>query len=145
VQNYPGTPTDTVNTSTTFAQSTVTMIRTVRTGENLHVVLWLLKDLCWIMDLRVVGLVMVLPTVWLAVWITWRSRNNRSDRFHSAAVVCWILANSTWMIGEFFMNDGTRPLAVVFFVTGLVLIAWYYLMPRPAEGCATHNTTVTKG
>ena len=97
MQNYPGTPTDTVNTSTTFAQSTVTMIRTVRTGENLHVVLWLLKDLCWIMDLRVVGLVMVLPTVWLAVRITWRSRNDRSDLFHSAAVVCWILANSTWI------------------------------------------------
>lgn len=121
------------------------MIRTVRNGENLHVVLWLLKDLCWIMDLRVVGLVMVLPTVWLALWIAWRARKDRSDLFHGAAVVCWILANSTWMIGEFFMNDGTRPLAVVFFVTGLLLIAWHYLMPRPAEGCATHNTTVTKG
>jgi hypothetical protein len=26
-----------------------------------------------------------------------------------------------------------------------VLIAWYYLTPRPTEVSATHNATVTKG
>ncbi len=109
------------------------MLRSVRTGENLHVVLWLLKDLCWIMDLRVAGLIMVLPTVLLAGWITWRSRRNAGELFPSAAVVCWILANSIWMIGEFFLDDGTRPLAVGFFVIGLLLIGWHFLVVAPRE------------
>jgi hypothetical protein len=104
----------------------MTTMRSLRGGENLHILFWLLKDLCWVMDLRVIGLALVVPTVWLAFWISWRSRDQRSDLFHSAAVVCWILANSTWMIGEFFMEDSTRPVAVVFFVAGLGILGWHY-------------------
>ena len=100
--------------------------RTLRGGENLHILFWLLEDLCWVSDLRIAGLALVVPTVWLALWICWRSREQGSDLFHSAAVVCWILANSTWMIGEFFLQDTTRPIAVTFFVAGRGLMAWHY-------------------
>jgi hypothetical protein len=46
-------------------------------------------------------------------------------------VVFWICANSIWMIGEFFYDDHTRHGATVFFVLGLLCVAWYYLVARP--------------
>jgi hypothetical protein len=103
------------------------MLSKVRQGEDLHIVLWLLKDLCWVMGLRWAGLVLVVPTVALAFWITWGERHERSALIHAFAVVLWIMANSTWMIGEFFFADGSRPLAVAFFVAGVLLLAWHYL------------------
>ena len=47
------------------------MLRSLRAGENFHILLWLLKDLCWIMDFKVLGMIMVVPTVAMAVWIAW--------------------------------------------------------------------------
>lgn len=45
---------------------------------------------------------------------------------HNLAVIAWILANSTWMIGEFFFDDGIRPLALVFFGSGLIILFVFY-------------------
>jgi hypothetical protein len=107
------------------------MFKELRASENFHIVLWLLKDLCWVMDLKVAGIVMVVPTVSMAVHIAWRSRHEIGELLHSVAVVLWIMANSTWMIGEFFFNDGIRPLAALFFVLGLLTVSWYYLVLLP--------------
>jgi hypothetical protein len=103
----------------------------LRASENFHIVLWLFKDLCWVQDLKVLGTLMVAPTVLMAMWIAWRCRTDIGEFLHSLAVVCWIMANSTWMLGEFFLHDGTRPLATVFFVLGLCCVGWYYLILRP--------------
>jgi ABC-type Mn2+/Zn2+ transport system permease subunit len=103
----------------------------IRASENFHIVLWLFKDLCWVQDLKVLGTLMVAPTVVMAAWIAWRSREDIGELLHSLAVVCWILANSTWMLGEFFFHDSTRPLASVFFMLGLGCVAWFYVVIRP--------------
>ena len=103
----------------------------LRASENYHIVLWLVKDLCWVMDMRVLGALMVPPTVLMAMWIAWRSREDAAEMLPTLAVVFWILANATWMLGEFFANDGTRPAAVVLFGLGICCIAWYYLVVRP--------------
>lgn len=102
------------------------MLRSLRAGENFHILLWLLKDLCWIMDFKVLGMIMIVPTVAMAVWIAWSSRTDRVELLHSLAVVFWIMANGTWMIGEFFYDDGTRPIAAGFFGAGLLCILPYY-------------------
>lgn len=106
------------------------LFRTIRSTENFHIVLWLFKDLCWVMDLHVLGVVMITPTLLMAMWIAWRSRAT-SEFLHSLAVVFWISANSVWMIGEFFYADHTRHLASLFFVAGLLCVAWYYLVLLP--------------
>ncbi len=98
----------------------------VRPLENLHILLWLLKDICWVMMAEVPGLLMIIPTLFLAMRITWLSRNNRADLYHNLAIVFWIMANSTWMVGEFFFNDGWRAPAKIFFVAGLLVVSWYY-------------------
>lgn len=79
------------------------------------------------MDFQILGVCMILPTVLVAFFITWRTRKIIAELFHNLAVCCWVCANSVWMIGEFFYDDTTRPYATVFFVTGVLIMAYYYL------------------
>lgn len=100
----------------------------IRRYENIHIVLWLLKDTCWVLMWRTAGMMMIVPTVLLAIYITWLSRTHKRELSFNLAVCCWILANSTWMIGEFYYDDNTRPLALVFFIGGFLNIGVHYLM-----------------
>jgi len=98
-----------------------------RPFENFHIVLWLVKDLCWCMLSKTLGVVMIFPTVALAIYITWLHRHTKVELFHNLAVVFWLFANCIWMLGEFYVEDKTRPLALVFFVAGLGTASWYYI------------------
>jgi hypothetical protein len=102
------------------------MEQKVRKSENLHIVLWLLKDLCWVADWKLAGTIMIVPTISVAVYITIIARSSYSELMHNLAVVCWICANSIWMVGEFYFNDGTRPPAMIFFGLGLLIVGYYY-------------------
>ena len=106
------------------------MLKSVRKFENLHITCWLLKDTCWVMDLKIPGMIMILPTVFLAFYITYRFRSVPSEFYHNLAVCSWILANSVWMIGEFFFDDTLRPYSIFFFCTGLLVLVIYYLFIR---------------
>lgn len=94
--------------------------------ENLHILLWLFKDMCWALVWRPGGVIMIIPTVSVAIYLLIKSRNRRTELYHNAAVVMWITANSSWMIGEFFNKD-LRPTAVVFFVLGICILLVYYV------------------
>jgi hypothetical protein len=98
------------------------MLDRIRKFENLHILLWLLKDTCWIMNWRELGMLMIAPTVATAFYISWLSRKDPKELMHNLAVCCWILANSIWMVGEFFFDDSTRNFALIFFLIGLALI-----------------------
>ena len=100
--------------------------------ENVHIFLWLLKDACWAMNFKVGGLVMIVPTIAVAVYILWRSRQHRQDFFHNIAVCCWITGNSTWMAGEFFDTE-LRPVAASVFVAGLLILVFYYVFYFKAD------------
>ena len=106
-----------------------------RRTENLHILLWLLKDISWAMNLRIAGLVMIVPTLTVAILITWQTRHMKSELFHNLAVDFWITANCTWMIGEFFHWDenlwhgyGLRQASIIPFALGLGILAYYYLV-----------------
>lgn len=98
-----------------------------RRFENLHIYLWLFKDMCWCFDLKTLGMIMIVPTIIGAVTITWLLRRHVVELVHNLAVCLWILANGTWMFGEFYLNDTTRPWALVFFVAGISLLTIFYL------------------
>lgn len=115
----------------------------VRVHENLHVILWLVKDLSWLMEYKVMGLVMVLPTVAVALLIAWESRHDRSELFHACAVTLWIMANSTWMIADFFFQEKGHWIAQAFFLCGLGLLGIYYLIVLPITN-RRRNTEGTK-
>lgn len=95
--------------------------------ENFHIVLWLIKDLCWCTLSETLGVIMIAPTVSLAIYITWLHRKTKVELLHNTAVVLWLGANSVWMIGEFYFDDGLRNIALVFFVAGLATAAYYYV------------------
>jgi prepilin signal peptidase PulO-like enzyme (type II secretory pathway) len=107
-----------------------------RRTENLHILMWLLKDLCWAMLWKPLGVAMLVPTLVVAVLITWQTRRLKAELFHNLAVVCWITANGYWMITEFFWEniDALRYYTAIPFCMGLGFIALYYLIVLPREG-----------
>lgn len=102
-------------------------LKDIRKVENMHVALWLLKDVSWCQSWHVLGLLMVAPTLAVAGYITWKTRAIASEFYHNLVVCLWICANITWMIGEFFFQDGTRGYARFFFFAGMGILAAHYL------------------
>ncbi|HRH66945.1 MAG TPA: hypothetical protein PLU53_11650 [Bacteroidia bacterium] len=103
-------------------------IHDIRKIENFHILLWLLKDLCWVSLSKIMGVVMIVPTLAFAVYITWKNRFDKTELLHNLAICSWICANSVWMIGEFYFEDGTRGISMFFFLAGLASMAYYYLI-----------------
>lgn len=70
---------------------------------------------------------MIFPTLAVAIYSTFIGRIDRSIFTHNLAVVFWIGANSVWMIGEFFLEDSTRPFTLLLFFSGIVVLMFHYL------------------
>ena len=109
--------------------------------ENLHIVFWLLKDISWCMVWKPIGILMIFPTLIIAIVIAYRNRQVMSELTHNVAIVFWICANSYWMISEFagfdtkliFQTYTYKHLAVIPFLIGIAILAWYYLLKAPRE------------
>ncbi len=112
-----------------------------RKMENMHIVFWLFKDISWCMIWKVLGIAMIFPTLAVAVVIAWRTRSMKSELAHNLAITFWIAANSYWMISEFFGFDSiplfnsysVRHLALIPFLTGVLILGYYYLFQRREE------------
>jgi hypothetical protein len=109
-----------------------------RKVENMHILLWLIKDACWAMNFRILGVLMIIPTLTVALLITWQTRRVTAELMHNLAVDFWITANCMWMVGEFFQWDenlvgawGLRQFALVPFAIGLLILFYYYLILAP--------------
>lgn len=98
----------------------------LRKKENLHIVFWLIKDLCWAMVWKPLGLFMILPTVSIAVYLLWKNWMDGTERSHNAAVLLWILANSFWMSVEFLGKEELKSWSVIPFGFGLLILAIHY-------------------
>ena len=118
--------------------------------ENLHIVFWLFKDISWCMIWRELGIIMIIPTLSVAIYIAYRTRNIKSELAHNLAVAFWISANSYWMISEFFGFDESKVfggyegkhLAMIPFIIGVIILAWYYLIQRPKEAKSEQVVTM---
>ncbi|TLY53307.1 MAG: hypothetical protein E6K53_01425 [Gammaproteobacteria bacterium] len=106
-----------------------------RRKENLHIVFWLMKDISWCLMWRTFGMIMIVPTLGAAIWITWRGRAFATDLAHNLAVVFWITANAWWMTAEFFDFDekilwhgiSGRHFALIPFAIGAAVLLKHYL------------------
>jgi hypothetical protein len=120
-------------------QQTYSIPLRFRKMENLHIVFWLLKDISWCMVWKPLGIAMIFPTLIIAIVIAWRNREYVSEVCHNVAIVFWITANAYWMISEFLAFDSKvlfgaytfKHLAIIPFVAGIVMLAYYYLVWRP--------------
>lgn len=113
----------------------------IRKMENMHIAFWLMKDISWCMIWKELGMAMIIPTLSVAIWIAWRTRNLVSELAHNLAVVFWISANAYWMISEFFHFDSMpvwgdftgKHLALIPFAAGALILLYYYIVQRPKE------------
>jgi len=121
-----------------------------RQMENRHILFWLLKDISWCMVWKTLGILMIGPTLGIALVIAWRTRSLKSELAHNLAIVFWITANSYWMLSEFFgfdtvpigtITDG-KHLAIIPFGIGLLILAWYYLVQKPRETREAQTATL---
>lgn len=107
--------------------------------ENLHIIFWIFKDISWCILLKPLGIAMIFPTLIIALVIAWRTRHFISEACHSIAIVFWIIANSYWMLTEFFEFDTEvfyghitfKHIALLPFILGALTLAWYYLYWKP--------------
>ncbi|MGI4738264.1 MAG: hypothetical protein ACRYG7_24105 [Janthinobacterium lividum] len=112
-----------------------------RQMENTHILFWLVKDISWCMVWKTLGILMIGPTLGIALLIVWRTRHLQSELAHNLAIVFWISANSYWMLSEFLGFDTVRigtitdakHLAIIPFAIGLGILAYYYLVQKPRE------------
>ena len=105
-----------------------------RKMENLHILFWLVKDICWCMVFKPLGIAMIFPTLAIAVSIAWRTRHIVAELTHNIAIALWISANSMWMIAEFFaVDDIVKPYCLIPFSLGLLVLIYYYLIYSPLQ------------
>jgi hypothetical protein len=97
----------------------------IRGKENIHIYLWLIKDISWLLGYKWLGTAMILPTLVLAGYISYITRKNPLQFWPNLAVCCWISANVNWMLGEFYLYN-YKPLSAIFFVMGLLLMLVYF-------------------
>lgn len=108
--------------------------------ENLHILLWLIKDLCWALNIKTMAMLMIVPTLIIAILIAIQTRFIISELIHNLAVILWISANCTWMVGEFYGWDenligpyGLRQFSIIPFCLGLGILAYYYIFLASKE------------
>ena len=112
-----------------------------RKMENLHIVFWLFKDIAWCMFWKPLGIIMIIPTLSISIIIAYRTRNIFSELAHNLAITVWIMANSFWMCSEFlgidqlivFGNITVKHLAMIPFITGILILAYYYIIYKPTH------------
>lgn len=100
----------------------------IRHYENIHIPLWLIKDTCWMLQWRALGMAMIVPTLSVAIIITLKTWKEKDDEFWINLAICfWIAANSYWMICEFFHHEEIKDYAGFAFVAGMICVAYFYI------------------
>jgi len=100
------------------------MIDKIRKIENLHIVFWLVKDMCWMLEFKTAGAFMILPTLAMAFYVSYISKQNLNNYLVNSAIIFWILANSAWMMSDFYLNI-PKSVSFIFFIAGLATILIY--------------------
>lgn len=99
----------------------------IRRFENLHILLWLIKDTSWMMEWRMIGISMMFPTIFIAVWITLKTIKE-PEFYINLAILFWICANSYWMCCEFLGHVEYKNYAVIPFILGLISTGYFYMV-----------------
>jgi len=101
----------------------------MRHFENIHIPLWLLKDTCWMMQWKTLGMIMIAPTISVAVYIAFRSYGFKQFWLNSA-ICFWIAANAYWMCVEFFEREELKYYAAIPFCLGFICTFYFYLSKK---------------
>lgn len=92
--------------------------------DHFHILFWLIKDTCWVLEIRWLGVSMIFPTVFIALLISYKTFKSPSF-FVNLAVLFWISANSFWMCAEFFDFEQFKYYTGIPFALGFVSFGVY--------------------
>ena len=110
----------------------MTSKRYIKLLDTLHIPLWLVKDISWLMFWKPLGIFMIVPTVLVAFLLCIATRKITDKLMLNFSILCWIIANSNWMLGEFyewnFYEWNFRPFSFTFFSAGIVVMAIYFIL-----------------
>lgn len=99
----------------------------VKHYENLHIPLWLIKDTCWMMEWKEVGVIMIVPTMLVSIILVIFSWKRKEEEFWiNLAIFFWISANSYWMITEFVDRLDIKTYSLIPFILGMVCVVYFY-------------------
>ena len=86
-----------------------------------------MKDTCWLLQWKILGVTMIVPTLGVAIAIAYMNWKNKEDTFWINLAICfWITANAFWMCCEFFNHEEFKMYAGIPFVLGFVSVAVFY-------------------
>ncbi len=88
--------------------------------ETAHIPLWLIKDVCWLMDFKTYGVIMAVPTILVAILMTFMTYRDQNRFLPNVSIACWIIANANWMFDEFFALH-TKHYSIYPFVIGILV------------------------
>ncbi|TAG51236.1 MAG: hypothetical protein EAZ27_13785 [Cytophagales bacterium] len=94
--------------------------------DNFHIVLWLIKDIFWVKNEQLMGVFMILPTVGVAIVLTIQSMKQKQGFYSNFSILCWMVADSTWMADEFFVLN-IEWLTMSLFGLGIFSMLFYYV------------------
>lgn len=78
------------------------------------------------LEFRLTGAIMILPTLFVAIYIVIKTRQT-PELFINLAVLSWISANSFWMLMEFFNHNRYKEYSLAAFALGFIFVGTYYL------------------
>lgn len=96
----------------------------IRTYEYIHIPFWLVKDTCWALQIKSLGLLMIIPTFLLSLIIVYKTRKLIHDLLPNISISLWIAANSIWMCDEFF-ELGIKWVCYIPFLLGITVILFW--------------------
>lgn len=102
------------------------VLEKIRRFENLHIAFWLIKDTCWMLELKWLGAIVMIPTLYLAVYLVIKTYKTPGFLIN-LSVFFWIFANSYWMMMEFFNHNHYKNLASIPFALGFIFVGIFYL------------------
>jgi hypothetical protein len=92
--------------------------------ERLHVPLWLVKDMFWMLGYGELSLLFAAPTIIISILLIMVKRG--SERYVELMMGFWLTANTFWMAHELFKTN-TKGIALVMFMYGIIIFPMYLL------------------
>lgn len=89
--------------------------------------MWLLKDILWLQEKTLAAMMMIIPTVGVSLILTFQSYKNKEGFYLNFAILFWIIANSIWMVDEFYALD-VRWMTSISFGMGILIMLFYYII-----------------
>lgn len=120
---------------------------TVRGCENVHIYLWICKDIGWTYGNKAVGMMFgTLALAWIIVLVInhWMEKNYE-DIYFIVPTFLWLFGNYLWMSGDLLYNsDVYRFTASCIMMVGLLLIVFYFAFLKKKQYFSPSNESDNK-